>query len=247
MSSTIEIVAVDIKLELEASKLLTEFLECADRTQRFYQSNRLPLPEILRRLLGSDSNQITSRTELLQEVVPPMPPEYEPDWTWVKAKDAAPITLVKTFLKSSGHPMRVKELYEKIREVRPDTSLNVVANAAVRLKGNGIADRDQLDRWQLIVEAKGGIIHQDHVWGPQEFFTPQEVAQNRRIAILVVLREFSDGLQMSQITEHLRRLDWLKAPIHKDLVKGDMEVLLGENKVRRKAGNSKKWELVPEV
>jgi hypothetical protein len=68
------------------------------------------------------------------------------------------------------------------------------------------------------------------------------MAAHRREAILHILQTFRSGLQTVQIVERLREFAWVKAPVNKDLLKGDMDVLVGEGKVRH-SGNSKKWVL----
>ena len=65
------------------------------------------------------------------------------------------------------------------------------------------------------------------------------------MAILQLLGANHGGFQLVQLTEELRRLGWVRAPINKDLLKADMDWLLGKKKVRR-IGNSRKWGLVLE-
>jgi hypothetical protein len=237
--------AVNLKAELEASKSLVELLELADRTRQLYQSARLPLPDALRRLLGSNGNLDEGIIAgALQKIVPPIPPEAEADWSWVPQNEGAPMTLIKAILRANPTPLRSTELHERIVQLGIDASLGTVSNAAVRLEGNGIIKRED-GCWSLINVKEAGVIFGGHIWGPRETFTAQELAAHRRLAILQILAAKTGGLQLVQITEELRRTEWVHAPINKDLVKADMDGLLGKRKVRR-IGNSRKWGLALE-
>ena len=77
--------------------------------------------------------------------------------------------------------------------------------------------------------------------GPREIFQKSEIAGHRRDAILHVLSNFDSGLQTRQLVEQLGRCSWVHAPVNKDLIKTDLEMLAELGKVRRR-GNSKKWE-----
>lgn len=238
--------AVNLKAELEASKSLVDLLELADRTRQLYQSARLPLPDALRRLLGSNNTQHDGYSATLaQSAVPPNPPEAEHDWAWVPLSESAPVTLIKALLRRNDG-LRSKELYEQIAALEIEASLGTVSNAAVRLESHGIIVRDvDSQAWKLVKPEMAGVIGDGYVWGPPDSFTMQELAAHRRQAILQLLGANHGGLQLVQLTEELRKLGWVRAPINKDLLKGDMDWLLGKHKVRR-IGNSRKWGLALE-
>ena len=141
--------------------------------------------------------------------------------------------------------MRSKELYRRIIPLGIEASLGTVSNAAVRLESHGIVTRGDDQRWKLAKPEMAGVIGEGYVWGAADSFTMQELAAHRRQAILQLLGANHGGLQLVQLTEELRRLGWVRAPINKDLLKGDMDWLLGKHKVRR-IGNSRKWGLALE-
>ena len=236
--------AVNLKAELEASKSLVELLELADRTRQLYQGARLPLPDALRRLLGSNGVPQTGYSTPLAQAIPPIPPEAEHDWAWVPLVECSPITLIKALLRGSDG-LRSKELYEQITPLGIEASLGTVSNAAVRLESHGIVTREDDQRWKLVKPELSGVISEGYVWGPADSFTMQELAAHRRQAILQLLGANHGGIQLVPLTEELRKLGWVKAPISKDLLKGDMDWLLARNKVRR-IGNSRKWGLALE-
>jgi hypothetical protein len=237
--------AVNLKAELEASRSLVELLELADRTRQLYQSARIPLPDALRRLLGSGVGGDELAAVIPQPSLPPSPPEADADWSWIPLTDGAPTSLIKAILRGQNEGMRSKDLYERIRSFGARSSLGSVSNAAVKLQEQGVLERSDDGSWKLLKSEAAGIIHEGHLWGPKNTFRPQELAAHRRGAILYVLRINPGGLQLAQITDQLRRMDWIRAPINKDLVKGDMDWLLGERKVRR-ITNSRKWVLALE-
>jgi len=240
-------VTVNLKNEMEATKSLLELLQKADETRALYQKLRLPLPDPLKRLLGSGNNGsgLNSGTGTIstESPIPPMPPEADSDWAWVKTVDCSPHTLVKALLRQSPDPAKSKELYEKIAQLGLRVSLGTVSNAANRLQTYGILDRDSEDRWFLLKQEEAGVIHEGYLWGPKSTFNPPELAAHRREAILFILSKSAGGLQMAQITAQLRAADWLRADVNKDLTKGDVEKLVGENKIHRMPGYSKKYQV----
>ncbi len=238
---------INLKDELAAYKSLTELLTKAEETRILYQTLRLPLPDPLRRLLGSNGNSAVSGSAAgkshIASPIPPMPPEAESDWAWVKVEECSPHTLVKAVLRRDPEPTKSKDIYEKVVALGLRVSLGTVSNAATRLQTYGILDRDDENRWLLKKTEEAGIIHEGYVWGPRGTFTSQELAAHRREAILYILSKFPGGLQMAQITAQLQAADWLRAEVNKYLTKGDVENLAGANKIHRIAGHSKKWQL----
>jgi hypothetical protein len=225
--------------------MLVDLLEKAEETRRVYQSLRLPLPDALRRLIGSNGTDEAGGAASGFKL-PAMPPEAADDWTWIPLAESSPGTLVRALLHVATGPLKSKELYEQINAMGINASLGTVSNAAVRLETQEIIRRDVGGGWVIAKPDQAGIISEGHMWGPQSIFTAQELAAHRREAIIQLLRKWSGGLQMVQLTEQLRQLDWLRAPVNKDLVKADLDRLQGENKVRRALGHSRKWVLVEE-
>jgi len=96
--------------------------------------------------------------------------------------------------------------------------------------------------WSLLSPESAPILHDGYIWGPPEIFTTQELAVHRREAILHLLRFYRAGLQTSQIIELLQKCAWVHAPVNKELVQDDVQLLSKAEKIRRR-GNSRKWEL----
>jgi hypothetical protein len=71
-----------------------------------------------------------------------------------------------------------------------------------------------------------------------------ELAAHRRDAILHILQHFEMGLEVVQLVEQLTNCSWVIAPVNKDLLKADVQVLESEGKIRRR-GNTRKWEIAP--
>lgn len=232
---------------MEATRSLLELLAKADETRSLYEKLRLPMPDPLRRLLGSNSNgahgSSMNGSFAMDSPVPPMPPEADSDWAWVKLVDCSPHTLAKAILRQSPEPLRSKELYERVAGYGLSVSLGTVSNAATRLQTYGVFTRDLEGRWHMAKPDEAGVIHEGYLWGPKETFAPQELAAHRRQAIIFILSKTAGGLQMAQITAQLRAVDWLRAEVNKDLTKGDVEKLVGEGKIRRMPGYSKKYQM----
>ncbi len=238
---------INLKGEMEATKSLLELLAKADETRSLYEKLRLPLPDPLRRLLGSNANGLRSSSmngsTAVESPVPPMPPEADSDWAWVKLEDCSPHTLAKAILRQSPEPLRSKEIYEKVVGYGLNVSLGTVSNAATRLETYEIFTRDTEGRWHMAKPDEAGVVHEGYLWGPRDTFSSQELAAHRRDAILFILSNAAGGLQMAQITAQLRAVDWLRADVNKDLTKGDVEKLLGQGKIHRMPGYSKKYQL----
>jgi hypothetical protein len=123
----------------------------------------------------------------------------------------------------------------------PTVSSGSISNIGTRLNGKSIQRQD--DGWVIVDPSKAGIIKDGFLWGPPSIFEKHELAAHRRDAILHLLKHYNAGLQAVQIVEQLHNCHWIQAPINKDLLKADLEVLQQAGKIRRR-GNSKKWELV---
>src|SRR5262245_48124969 len=128
--------------------MLVDLLEKAEETRRFYQSLRLPLPDALRRLIGSNSSSesvgVSGGFKL-----PTMPPEAADDWTWIPLAESSPGTLVRALLRVARAPLKSKELYEQINAMGISASLGTVSNAAVRLETQEIIIRDVSGGWLI--------------------------------------------------------------------------------------------------
>jgi hypothetical protein len=147
-------------------------------------------------------------------------------------------------LRGVAGPVRAKEVVGRVKELLPDVSSGSIANIGTRLDKTNVILRD--DRgWELLSPEDAGVIFNSHLWAPASVLSSQELAAYRREAILHLLSLNKTGLQATQVEEQLQHCTWLQAPVSKDLVKVDLEVLASDKKIRRR-GNTRKWELVPE-
>jgi hypothetical protein len=212
-----------ITAEQEATQSLVKLFEHARRTQMLYERAHMALPEPLKRLLGMVSPNGAGRGSNLT-IPPPTPPpaplSAKPDWIWIEEESATPTTVALAVLRAAKSPLRAKEVVNQVIEILPSVPRGSVNNIGTRLSGK------QIDR-------------------TEEVFHKNELAVHRRYAILHLLGIFYGGLQPRQILEHLRRCTWVHAPVNKDLLKADLEILDRQEKKIRRVGNSGKWELAP--
>lgn len=238
-----------IDAEQEAVRSLMDLYEQAKKCQGLYGRARMGLPEPLQRFLGMSENGAkfpAVRPERnLAQVPPPErnnePQEAGPEWICIAVADATPTSVALAVMRSAGGSIRSRDVSERVVELLPNVPHGSVANIGTRL--DGILIQRGESGWQLTKPDSAGVIHEGFLWGPPSIFGKQELAAHRRDAILHILKHFSTGLQTIQLVEQLRNCAWVKAPVNKDLVKADMEVLQDKGKVRRR-GNSKKWEAV---
>jgi len=234
-----------LEAEQEATSSLMELLEQAKKCRRLYERAHMALPEPLKRVLGMNgagSHSIAPRFTPAPEQ-PSRPPEADSDWICIHVKDATPTSIALAILRTAKEPVRAKDIVSAVQEMLPDVRSGSIANIGSRLHGTLIRRTD--DGWTLEKAESAGVIVDGFLWGPPGIFGKQEMAAHRRDAILHILQFFPTGLQTSQIIEELKKSSsWVRAPINKELVQDDMEILDEEKQVRRR-GNSKKWELSP--
>jgi hypothetical protein len=237
-----------IDAERQAFQSMLELYEQAKRCQRLFEQAEMALPEALQRFLGvSEGIAKQSPARLARGSVKIPPPERRnapsdagPDWIAIDARRASATPIALALLRQVGSPMRPKDLFTKITEILPNVPSGTIANIGTRLQGDVIDRGDE--GWRLLKPEEAGVLHDGFLWGAPSKFGKQELAAHRRDAILHILRHFPTGLQTVQLVEQLKNCSWVHAPVSKDLLKADMEILAGEQKVRRR-GNSKKWEI----
>ena len=232
--------------EREAIQSLMELLEVADKCRRLHERANMSLPEPLKRVLGIGVNGMVEpqRIEVPAPEVKSRPAEAESNWIWFRASEALPTSLVLAVLRAHGSDLTVREVISRTQEYLKKASAGTIANIGTRLDNAGIIERSP-DGWRLLKLDRAPVMLEGFLWGPQAIFDKQEVATYRRDMILHVLGFFETGLQLLQLVERLKALDWLHAPANKDLVKADMDLLQQAKKVRRR-GNTKKWQVVQE-
>jgi len=235
--------STDFNAEHEAMRRMAAFLAEAREIQSLYERAHMTLPEPLRRLFGMNgvASQPTS-SHIAPPEKPPMPPEAEADWIYIEQSEATPTSIVLAVLRAAKGPVRAKDVVERVTAIAPTVMSGTISNIGTRLNGKVIERTEE--GWRLLTPDAGGVVYKGNFWGSPAVFDKFELAAHRRLAILHILRAFRTGLQTVQILGELQKCNsWVRAPINKDLLKEDMEVLQEKGKVRRR-GNSKKWEVV---
>jgi hypothetical protein len=238
-----------IGAEREAIESLMVLYTQAEKCKELYEKAGMALPEALQRFLGMSESTAKSTSQKNPKVgiqIPSperrnVPESADRDWISVDLKDASPTSVMLAILRQADVPMRARDVNAGVTEIFPDVLSGTIANAGTRLQGEGVIERGD-EGWRLLRPEIAGVIHEGTLWGPASIFGKHESAAHRRYAIQHVLRQFSAGLQIVQIVEHLGACSWVHAPVNKDLLKADMAALSAEGKVRRR-GNSKKWEI----
>ena len=227
--------------ELEASRSLVELIEQAKKCQALYERAHMALPEPLRRVLGMSggSGKNAAPSNIASPEKPPMPMEAAPDWIWIELAEATPNSIVTALLRMAKGPMRPREIIDRATDMLPEIPAGSLYNVGPRLEKQGVIRRGETG-WELIQPESAGVIYKGHFWGPSSVFNKQELAAQRRAAVLHILGFHPTGLQIVQIVQQLRRCPWVVAPINKDLLKEDIAFLASNGKIKRR-GNTKNW------
>lgn len=181
-------------------------------------------------------------------ITPPLDPQRpewaEPTWIWVPMDAMAPMGMVLALLQKSGGPLTQRALIDEMTRLGFEVNGGSVANIGTKLDSQNKITRTE-DGWALRgAQATPLLDGREHAWGPAEVFTRQEVAAHRRLLVLHILRAHPSGLLQSQILSIMEGCEWVHAPFNKDLIKGDIEAMADERRVRR-VGPTAKWEAVP--
>ena len=218
-----------IRAEEEAVQSLMELYQQSKKCQQLYERAGMGIPEALQRFLGMNGNSHkaagNSRTSpsIPAPTRPKEPEEAQPDWIWVHVEDATPTRVALAILRSAKGPVRPKDVISSVTDLLPNVPRGSISNIGTRLFGDLIEKTD--DGWKLLKPERAGIIQDGMLWGPPVIFGKEELAAQRRDAILHVLKLFPSGLQIVQIVEQLHHCSWVQAPINKDLLKADLGVL----------------------
>lgn len=231
-------------LESKAFSSLGALMQQAAECRSLFEAARLPLPEPLRRMLGDQSPEPSApvaKMTLLPPEHPPRPAHWESSWIWLAVSSLTATSLVCGLLREAKAPLSPKEILAKCEEMGIDAVKGSIANIGTRLsagaspkisRGNGA--------WALVDPSRAPVLHAGHAWGPPEIFDKQELAAHRRDGVIHLLKASDDGYQIVQITKILRQCDWVHAPVTKDLIKVDLQMLQADGKAKR-VGNSGKW------
>ena len=231
--------------ELEASRSLVELIEQAKKCQALYERAHMALPEPLRRVLGMNgtgTGKGSAPPNISAPDKPPMPIDASPEWIWIRASEAMPANIVMAVLRGAKGPLRPKDVIERVTAILPEIPAGTIYNVGPRLEKQGVIRRSNETGWELLKPEIAGVVHKGYFWGHPAIFSKQELAAQRRAALLHILGFHPTGLQIVQILQQLKRCPWVVAPINKDLVKEDIGVLSNAGKVRRR-GNTKNWEI----
>jgi hypothetical protein len=228
--------------ELEAIQSLNKLVEQARECRQLHERANMPVPELLRRMFAMNGQGDRKVVALIRPPeTPPRPREADSDWISISVKDAYATSMVLALLRDADGPIPPKAILAQVHEIRADIPSGTIYNLGARLDGTSIKRSDE--GWELLTPTTAPILQGDLVWGASDFFSKQELAAHRRDAILHVLGIYPTGQQISQLIEMLKNCAWLKAPVNKELVQDDIEILRKDGKVKRR-GNTRKWELV---
>lgn len=231
--------------ESEAFEALNELIGHARTTREAFVRAGLALPAPLVRFFGESGDEERASQSPGVTVPPlrepPRPKEASDGWIYVPIDEALTITLVRAILRKRGEASRPKDVADEIIQRRPTLVAGGVYNTGPRLEKAGVI-RKTPEGWALADFGSGPIVDDENVWAHPRDLQKSEVAWHRRMIIVHLLSVYKSGLQVLQIVEQLQAFSQCKAPVSKDLVKTDMQVLADQKRVRR-AGNSKKWVL----
>jgi hypothetical protein len=144
-------------------------------------------------------------------------------------------------LREQNKPTKAKDVANLVNEILPNAVGGSIYNLLNRLEQEGYVDKDE-DGWWLLPKGKTVILSGGFIWSLPEHLSKQDLAAHRREAIMFILRN-ERYLQLTEIVEQLHGWHWVKAPVNKDLLKLDLQVLETEGLIRR-IGNTRNWEAV---
>lgn len=233
--------------EQAALRGLLDLIEKANQCRVLYERAGMALPEPLQRFLGvAASNGSPQQAQQPTISIPPLeryphPGEWEPGWIWIDVASATPTSLVLALLREANKPLRAPDVAERVNALIPSIPAGTVFNLGKRLADSLI--RRTVDGWELVALEKAPLLFDGLLWGPAKVFVKSELAAHRREALMHILNTAPGGLQAAQLTEYAKSCQWIYAPVAKELIQDDLELLFKQGKVRRR-GNSRKWELI---
>jgi hypothetical protein len=233
--------------EQEAIQSLSDLIAQAKRCQALHERARMTLPEPLKRMLGLSTNGSgkVAVANVSPPERPPLPIGAGSDWVSIPATAAYPQSLILAFLRNADAPVPVAHLIASAQAIQPDIRKGSIHNIGTRLERNELITRSK-EGWELLTPEEAPILDQELIWAPAKILTMQELAAHRREAVLHLLKTFRTGLQTSQLIEVLQNCPWVHAPVSKELVQDDVELLSKAPAKIKRRGASKKWEVIAE-
>jgi len=233
-----------VQAEQDAAQSFVDLVAQAKKCLQLYERASLPSPESLKRFFSLHTNGKKIVPSVPAPERPPLPEEAESDWVSIRIEDAYPQNVALALLRASGGALPIKELIEEFESRLENVNRGTIYNLGARLDTAKVITRTD-GTWELIDLEKAPVLHENLIWAPSTIFNKQELAAHRREAIIHILRIYKAGLQTSQIIEALQNCPWVRAPVNKELVQDDVELLSKAGKIKRR-GASKKWEVVAE-
>lgn len=240
----------DLQNQIEATESYLRLLNEARECRKLYLRAGMQLPPLLAMMFEEQNQGAVQLTlgmggpDIDSSRLSTKPPEAEDDWISLRAEDASPTTVALALLRGqNGRPIRAKDLSDLVTAILPHVASGSIYNLLNRLENESLAFEVE-EGWEVRDEDVAGIISRGYLWSPPERLTKMDLAAHRREAILHLLTK-DRYLQVMQIVNKLRNWSWVHAPINKDLVKDDMQVLEKKGRARR-IGDSRNWELAPQ-
>lgn len=232
----------DIVKELRAYEAWAAYFAKAQEIRQMFVAANLPPPLPLQRILGETNHRGGAlRAHVPPPDSPPKPEGVTDEWISIAVVDATPTTLLLAILRNKGGVVASREIVTQLTKLQPSVNPGSIFNIFTRLEGKRISRAD--DGWQLTNPESAPVLRGDVVWWLPREFTKHEVASHRRAIIKHLLRAMPGGLQVMQLVDQLNGCDYCRAPVNKDLLKGDMEAMQEAGIIKR-IGGSKKYVLV---
>jgi len=222
------------------SGLLKQAKEC----RSLYEAAGIDLPERLQRFLSEGVPAASRTKESPGVIVKPMPSPSRPSGVppeaiWLPVRQLTATTMVRAMLREHG-TSSARAIIDLCAASEYELGPGTLANIGTRLSDAGEINRDG-GKWTLRPDIAVPVVLDRIGWAKPDVFDKNERANFRRLCIAHILKLFPDGLQILQLTRQLEKADWVHAPVSKDLIKTDMQTLMGEGLAKR-VGNSGKWK-----
>ena len=231
--------------ELKAQEALLQLMQDAKEVARLFKAAGLDTPNPLERLFGTTEKRTRGRGHQQFDISsfepPNKPAEAQADWIWVDVPELTTATLALAVLREAGGgPMTASRICDSASRYQPNLNRTSLMNVGPRLDGKVI--KRTPEGWILDDPTKAALIFEARAWGPIDVFLMQDITSFRRSIIRHILQALPSGLMAMQILDQLKKFDYYKFPLNKELVQDDLEAMQTQTAVKR-IGNSRKWTL----